>query len=118
SSAITGFDGKLVPVHPKAKSAFGLPVVPSLRDLPEPVDLAFILTRVPAVESVLDDMLAAGIKNAVVLASGYREVGEEGKALEESLVRRAIAHDITILGPNCLGFLNAHNPAAPYALHV
>jgi acyl-CoA synthetase (NDP forming) len=116
SSAITGFDGKLVPVHPKAKSAFGLPAVPSLRDLPEPVDLAFILTGVPVVESVLDDMLAAGIKNAVVLASGYREVGEEGKALEESLVTRAIAHDITILGPNCLGFVNAQTRAAPYAL--
>ncbi|MDX6343665.1 MAG: hypothetical protein QOH87_3803 [Trebonia sp.] len=116
ASAITGFDGKLVPVHPKAKSAFGLPAVPSLRDLPEPVDLAFILTGVPVVESVLDDMRAAGIKNAVVLAAGYREVGEEGRALEESLVARAIAHDITILGPNCLGFVNAQTGAAPYAL--
>jgi acyl-CoA synthetase (NDP forming) len=116
ASAITGFDGKLIPVHPKAKSAFGLPAVPSLRDLPEPTDLAFILTGVPVVESVLDDMQAAGIKNAVVLAAGYREVGEEGKALEESLVARAIAHDITILGPNCLGFVNAQTRAAPYAL--
>jgi acyl-CoA synthetase (NDP forming) len=116
SSAITGFGGKLTPVHPKAKSAFGLPAVPSLRDLPEPVDLAFILTGVPVVESVLDDMQAAGIKNAVVLAAGYREVGEEGRALEESLVARAIAHDITILGPNCLGFVNAQTRAAPYAL--
>ncbi len=116
ASAITGFDGKLIPVHPKAKSAFGLPAVPSLRDLPEPTDLAFILTGVPVVESVLDDMQAAGIKNAVVLAAGYREVGEEGRALEESLVARAIAHDITILGPNCLGFVNAQTRAAPYAL--
>jgi acyl-CoA synthetase (NDP forming) len=116
ASAITGFDGKLVPVHPRAKSAFGLPAVPSLRDLPEPVDLAFILTGVPVVESVLDDMHAAGSKNAVVLAAGYREVGDEGRALEESLVARAIAHDITILGPNCLGFVNAQTRAAPYAL--
>src|SRR3984957_14376587 len=116
ASAITGFDGKLIPVHPKAKSAFGLPAVPSLRDLPAPVDLAFILTGVPVVESVLDDMRAAGIKNAVVLAAGYREVGDEGRALEESLVARAIAHDITILGPNCLGFVNAQTRAAPYAL--
>ena len=116
SSAITGFEGKLTPVHPKAKSAFGLPAVPSLRDLAEPADLAFILTGVPVVESVLDDMRAAGIKNAVVLAAGYREVGEEGRALEESLVARAIAHDITILGPNCLGFVNAQTRAAPYAL--
>src|SRR6202035_529312 len=116
SSAITGFGGKLTPVHPKAKSAFGLPAVPSVRDLPEPADLAFILTGVPVVESVLDDMRAARIKNAVVLAAGYREVGDEGRALEESLVARAIAHDITILGPNCLGFVNAQTRAAPYAL--
>jgi acyl-CoA synthetase (NDP forming) len=116
ASAITGFDGKLIPVHPRAKSAFGLPAVPSLRDLPEPVDLAFILTGVPVVESVLDDMHAAGSKNAVVLAAGYREVGDEGRALEESLVARAITHDITILGPNCLGFVNAQTRAAPYAL--
>ena len=72
SSTVTGFDGKLIPVHPKAKSAFGLPAVPSLRDLADPVDLAFILTGVPVVESVLDDMRATGIKNAVVLAAGYR----------------------------------------------
>ena len=52
----------------------------------------------------------------MVLAAGYREVGEEGRALEESLVARAIAHDITILGPNCLGFVNAQTRAAPYAL--
>jgi acyl-CoA synthetase (NDP forming) len=116
SAAVTGFDGPLIPVHPRAKSAFGLPAVPSLRDLPEPVDLAFILTGVPAVESVLDDMAAAGIKNAVVLAAGYREVGEEGQALEDSLIARAIAHDITILGPNCLGFVNAQTRSAPYAL--
>jgi acyl-CoA synthetase (NDP forming) len=61
-------------------------------------------------------MQAAGVKNAVVLAAGYREVGEEGRELEESLVARAIAHDITILGPNCLGFVNAQTRAAPYAL--
>jgi acyl-CoA synthetase (NDP forming) len=116
AAAVTGFDGRLIPVHPRVSSAFGLPAVPSLRDLPEPVDLAFILTGVPVVESVLDDMAAAGIKNAVVLAAGYREVGEAGQALEDSLIARAIAHDITILGPNCLGFVNAQTRSAPYAL--
>jgi acyl-CoA synthetase (NDP forming) len=116
STAITGFTGPLMAVHPKATSAFGLPVVPSLRDLPEPADLAFLLAPVHAVESVLDDMGAAGIPNAVVLASGYREVGEEGLALEDSMVARAIANDVTVLGPNCLGFVNAHTRSAPYAL--
>jgi len=113
---LTRFGGPLTAVHPKATSAFGLPLVPSLRDLDEPPDLAFILAPLPAVESVLDDMGASGVRNAVVLASGYREVGTEGLALEDSMVARAIANDVTILGPNCLGYLNAHTGAAPYSL--
>jgi acyl-CoA synthetase (NDP forming) len=116
SGLTTGFTGPVIPVHPKAKTAFGKPVVPNLRDLDEPVDLAFILAPLPAVESVLDDMGAAGIKNAVVLASGYREVGDAGARLEDSMIARAVANDITVLGPNCLGFLNAHTRSAPYAL--
>ena len=118
SCAATGFAGRLTAVHPRARTAFGLPVVPSLRDLPEPADLAFILVPVHAVGDVLDDMGAAGIPNAVVLASGYREVGEDGRGLEEALLARAIANGVTVLGPNCLGFVNAHTRSAPYALSL
>jgi acetate---CoA ligase (ADP-forming) len=116
SCATTGFAGPLTAVHPRATRAFGLPVVPNLRDVPEPADLAFILAPVHAVEGVLDDMGAAGIPNAVVLASGYREAGEEGRALEDAMMARAVANGITLLGPNCLGFVNAHTGSAPYAL--
>jgi acyl-CoA synthetase (NDP forming) len=116
SCATTGFAGPLTAVHPRATGAFGLPVVPSLRDLAEPAELAFILTPVQAVDGVLDDMGAAGIPNAVVLASGYREVGEAGRALEDALLDRAVANGVTVLGPNCLGFVNAHSRSAPYAL--
>ena len=118
SCQTTGFGGPLMIVHPRARTAYGLPVVPSLCDLPEPADLAFILAPVQAVESVLADMGAAGVKNAVILASGYREVGDDGRALEDAMVSRAIANGITVLGPNCLGFLNARTRAAPYALTV
>jgi acyl-CoA synthetase (NDP forming) len=116
SCATAGFAGPLTAVHPRAASAFGLPVVPSLRDLPEPADLAFILAPLEAVEGVLDDMGATGIPNAVVLASGYREVGEAGRALEDALLDRAVANGVTVLGPNCLGFINANRRSAPYAL--
>jgi acyl-CoA synthetase (NDP forming) len=116
SCATTGFTGQLIPVHPTATTAFGMPVVPNLRALTEPADLAFILAPIQAVEAVLDDMGAAGIRNGIVLASGYREVGEEGRALEEEMTARAIANGVTVLGPNCLGFLNAHTASAPYAL--
>ena len=116
SCATTGFTGRLIPVHPTAQTAFGMPVVPNLRNVAGPVDLAFILAPIQAVEDVLDDMGAAGIRNAIVLASGYREVGEEGRALEDAMTARAIASGITVLGPNCLGFLNAHTTSAPFAL--
>ena len=92
--------------------------MPSLRDLPEPADLAFILAPAQAVEGVLDDMGAAGIPNAVVLASGYRELGQDGRALEGAMTARAVANGITVLGPNCLGFVNAHTRSAPYALSL
>ena len=116
SCARAGFSGPLMPVHPRAKTAFGLPAVPSVRDLPEPADLAYLIVPVPAIEGVLDDMAAADIKNAVILASGYREIGPEGRALERAMVARAVAHGITVLGPNCMGFVNTHAQVAPYGL--
>jgi acyl-CoA synthetase (NDP forming) len=118
SSATIGFTGPLIPVHPAHPTVFGRPAVPSLRDLAEPVDLAFILAPTEAVESVLDDAGAAGVRSAVVLAAGYREVGREGRARENLLVERAVANGVTVLGPNCLGFLNAHARCAPFALNV
>ena len=71
-----------------------------------------------AVEGVLDDAAAAGVRNVIVLASGYREVGDQGRAQEDRLIARAAGHGITLLGPNCLGFVNAHARAAPFALTV
>jgi acetate---CoA ligase (ADP-forming) len=115
---LMGFTGPLIPVHPKATTAFGKPVVHSLRDLDAPVDMAFILAPIQAVESVLDDMGATGIRNGVVLAAGYREVGEEGRALEDAMVAKALEHGIVLLGPNCLGFLNAQSMSPVFALGI
>jgi acyl-CoA synthetase (NDP forming) len=117
-SRVAGFDGPLIPVHPVHRTVWGKPAVPSLRDLAEPVDLAFIMAPSIAVEGVLDDAAAAGVRNAIVLASGYREVGDQGRVQEERLIARAAGHGITLLGPNCLGFVNAHARAAPFALTV
>jgi acetate---CoA ligase (ADP-forming) len=118
ASRAAGFRGPLIPVHPVHETVFGQPTVPSLRDLAEPVDLAFIMVPAEAVESVLGDAAAAGVRNAIVLAAGYRELGEPGRAREDEMIARAAAHGITVLGPNCLGFLNAHAAVAPFALTV
>jgi acetate---CoA ligase (ADP-forming) len=118
SAVATGFGGELTPVHPRHATVFGRPAVASLRELSKPADLAFIMAPTEAVEDVLDDAGAAGVRGAIVLASGYRETGEQGRALEDRLVARAAVHGITLLGPNCLGFLNTHAKAGPFALTV
>jgi acyl-CoA synthetase (NDP forming) len=115
----SGFTGALHMVHPTRPTAFDLPTVPSLRALDEPVDLAYVLAPTRAVEGVLEDAAAAGIRNAVVLASGYGDGGgEQGRALERRLVERAVELDITLLGPNCLGFVNAAASVAPFGLGI
>jgi acetate---CoA ligase (ADP-forming) len=118
ASSAVGYCGPLHPVHPVHEKVFGRPAVPTLRDLAEPVDLAFILAPTEAVMGVIDDAAAAEIGNVVVLASGYREAGSRGRELEDELVARAAEHGIVLLGPNCLGFLNTGAAAAPFALTV
>ncbi len=118
ASAAVGYTGPLLPVHPRHATVFGRPTVRSLRDLAEPADLAFILAPTEAVPSVIEDAGAAGVRNAVVLASGYREAGPSGRALEDELVVAAARHGILLLGPNTLGFLNTAASVAPFALTV
>jgi acetate---CoA ligase (ADP-forming) len=118
SCQAAGFPGPLIPVHPRHKTVFGRAAVRSLRDLAEPADVAFIMVPADAVETVLSDAGAAGVRGAIVLTAGYRELGEGGRALEQRMIAAARAHGITLLGPNCLGFLNAHTRAAPFALTV
>ena len=119
SLSTSGFTGELRLVHPVRPQAFGRPTVPSLRALDEPVDLAFVLAPTRAVEGVLEDAAAAGIHNVVVLASGYGDGGgEEGRERERRLVERAVELDLTLLGPNCLGFVNAAAGVAPFGLHI
>jgi acyl-CoA synthetase (NDP forming) len=118
ASSAVGYTGPLLPVHPRHQVIFGREAVRTLRDLDEPADLAFILAPTEAVSTVIEDAAAAGVRNAVVLASGYREAGAGGVALEDSLVTSAASHGIVLLGPNCLGFLNTGARAAPYALTV
>jgi acetate---CoA ligase (ADP-forming) len=118
ASSAVGYQGPLLPVHPRHDTVFGRPAVPTLRHLPQSADLAFILAPTEAVATVIEDAAAAGVRNVVVLASGYRETGTGGKYLEDELVAAAAGHGIVLLGPNTLGFLNTGAKAAPFALTV
>ncbi len=103
-------------VHPKYDTLFGEKTIPTLRELEEPVDLAFIMVGPSRVESILEDASAAGVHSAVVLAAGYGELGDEGRILQERLAQSAVELDVTILGPNTIGFINAAAGVSPWAV--
>ena len=102
-----GFRGPVYPVNPKAAEIAGVPCYPSVRDLPEPVDLAVIAVPARAVAGVVDDCAARGVRALVVISAGFAELGGEGVALQKALVEKARGHGMRLVGPNCLGLLNA-----------
>lgn len=102
-----GYRGRIYPVNPKAASVAGLRAYPSARDLPERVDLAVLAVPAAAVLGAVDECAAAGVRAVVVLAAGFAEVGREGAALQRALVDRVRGYGMRLVGPNCLGLLNA-----------
>ncbi|MFQ6748702.1 CoA-binding protein, partial [Bordetella pertussis] len=102
-----GFVGKLFPVNPTRAQVQGVKSYPSLAAIGEPVDLAIVGTPAALVEGVIREGIAAGVRAFVVFSSGFSETGEAGAALQRRLGELARAHDVAILGPNCLGVANS-----------
>jgi acetate---CoA ligase (ADP-forming) len=101
-----GFDGKVYYINPRNPTVHGQPAVARLTDIGEPVDLCYIMVGTDAVLPVIQDMIAAGIHNAVVLTGGFAEQDEHGGELQEEITRLAAEHDLAIIGPNCMGYIN------------
>ncbi|HNH89823.1 MAG TPA: CoA-binding protein, partial [Thiobacillaceae bacterium] len=99
----SGFTGSVFPVNPKHEEIYGERCYGYASELPETPDLALIATPAPTVAQVLEDCGTRGIRNAIVLSAGFREVGAKGVALEESALAVARKHEIRFVGPNCLG---------------
>lgn len=93
-------------IHPKKEELFGHKVYKTILDCPTDVDLAIICTPQKTVTGLLEECAAKHVGGAVVFASGYSEIGPEGKMLQEELVQRANELGIAIMGPNCAGFAN------------
>lgn len=105
----SGYKGKVYPIHPKEDIALGLKVYRSVVDIPGEVELAVIVVSNKIVPQVLKECAEKGIKSAVVITAGYREMGEEGARLERELHDTARELGIRFTGPNCIGIINTHN---------
>jgi acetate---CoA ligase (ADP-forming) len=101
-----GFRGVAYPVNPRWPSVSGVQCYPSVAKLPEAPELAVVIVPAAGVPEVIDELGRVGTRGVIVVSSGFREIGEQGAALEDDLVRRAAKHRMSIVGPNCFGLLN------------
>lgn len=102
-----GYKGHLFPVNPKPGEILGLPVVTDISQLPHELDLAIISLPQKFVVPSLEQLAGIGCRSVIVITAGFKEVGKEGYLLEQRMSEICAAHDIALLGPNCLGMINA-----------
>jgi len=103
------FEGAIYPVNPRESCILGLPCFPAVSAIPEPVDLALITTPAATVPAILEDCGQKDVGGAVVIAGGFGEIGEKGRALESRIRKAAERHGIRLIGPNTSGLINVKN---------
>jgi acyl-CoA synthetase (NDP forming) len=103
----TGFDGPVYPVNPYKKDILGLTAYPSILDIPQNIDLAVIVAPAAAAPMLMQECVSKHVKGAVVISAGFAEVGKEGKALQDEVVKIARDGRIRFVGPNCMGIWSA-----------
>jgi acetyl-CoA synthetase len=106
-----GFPGRVWGVHPTRRRVHGRVCVPTVADLPEPVDAVVVAIPAEGVPEVIDQAGARGCGGAVVYGAGFGET-PGGAALEERLRAAALHHDLPVCGPNCDGIVALHTRAA------
>ncbi len=100
------FAGPVYPVHPERRSINGVRAYATVRDIPDPVDLAVVAVPADNMDAVLDDCLAKGVRTLLVVSSGFSDVGGEGVESEHRLRAAVRSHGMRLVGPNALGVIN------------
>jgi acetyltransferase len=105
-----GYTGRAYPVHPTAAAVKSVRAYRGIADIPEPVDLAIVVIPRDRVLEAVESCGAAGVRGLITITAGFREVGGDGIQLEQQLVERVQHFGMRMVGPNCMGIVNA-NPA-------
>lgn len=102
-----GYQGKLFPINPNLKQVFGIKVYPSLSKIKGSVDLAIIILKAQLVPEALEECQKKHVSTIVIISAGFKETGTtSGQLLEDKMINIVGAHDLLVIGPNCLGVVN------------
>lgn len=99
------FGGTVYPVNPTRPNVLGIRAYRRIADVPEPVDLAIIVTPASTVPDVIGECAEVGVRGAIVISAGFKEVGTAGAELERRVLEQARKGRMRLIGPNCLGVM-------------
>ncbi len=105
-----GFTGTLYPVNPKARSVLSVRAYASVTDIPDPVDLVILILPPKIALHTVEESIEKGVKGIVVVSAGFREIGPQGREVEDRIVAMCREAGVRMVGPNCLGVINP-NPS-------
>jgi acetyltransferase len=100
------FNGIVYPVSPREASIKGIKAYKYVVDVPDDIDLAILVFPSSVCHMALEQCGQKGIKSAIIISAGFKEVGETGLQREQQLVEIARKYDMSLIGPNCLGVIN------------
>ena len=102
-----GFPGRILPINPSYQEIGGLPCYPSIAAVGAPIDLALVAIPAAGVAAALQECATAGVKNALIISSGFAEEGGAAGAMQAALLEVTRCTGIRACGPNCEGYFNA-----------
>jgi acetate---CoA ligase (ADP-forming) len=108
-----GYQGALYPINPNVREIDGLSCLPSISAVEQDVDLLVIALAAARIPELLRECKVGQVKSAIVLASGYAELGAEGATLQKELGAQALSKGIRFIGPNSVGLANLWNKNVP-----
>jgi len=103
-----GFNGDIYPVNPAGGKIAGKTVYRSIAEIPGKIGLAVVTIPAEKVLDLVPQFQAKGVRNVLLITSGFGETGKQGRQLEKDLVRAAQQAGILVLGPNTMGICNPH----------
>jgi acetyl coenzyme A synthetase (ADP forming)-like protein len=100
------FRGAVYPVNPSAASVQGVRAYPTIEDVPDPVDVAFVAVKAALVPDIAEACGRKGVRGLVVISAGFSETSGEGPARQAELVETCRRWGMRLVGPNCMGVVN------------
>lgn len=111
---LNGYKGRIYPVNLKEKEVLGVKAYKSVLDIEDSLDLAVFVIPAEKIPPIMEECAKKGVKAAIIISAGFRETGEEGRELENEVIRAAGKGGICFVGPNCMGMWSASSCLRAY----